>query len=127
LRVTRPRVLVYSALRAAGGHQSVDEIVALLSKRGHRIPRMSVYNVVADLTSASLVMCADAGPGRALYEASDAWHHHFVCRSCGGVEDVPCVRGKKPCLNPPPSVHGTVDEAQVIFRGICEACARSRR
>ena len=122
LRATRPRVLVYSVLREVGGHLSVDSVVAHLAARGHRVPRMSVYNVMADLASAGLVMCADAGPGRALYEAGDSWHHHFVCRSCGAVADVPCVRGRKPCLDPPPSIPGTVDEAQVIFRGICNAC-----
>jgi Fur family ferric uptake transcriptional regulator len=124
LRATRPRTLVYSILREVGGHRSVDEVLELLESRGHTIPRMSVYNVMADLTGVSLVMPADAGPGRALYEASDVWHHHFVCRGCGGVQDVPCLKGRKPCLLPPKSLPGsTVDEAQVIFRGHCAACA----
>ena len=124
LRATRPRTLVYAALREAGGHRSVDDVSELLEKRGHSIPRMSVYNVMADLTDASLVMTADVGPGRALYEASDVWHHHFVCRGCGRIEDVPCLKGRKPCLLPPKGLRGgTIDEAQVIFRGHCAACA----
>jgi len=124
LRATRPRTLVYAVLREVGGHRSVDEVVQLLEKRGESIPRMSIYNVMADLTGASLVMLADAGPGRALYEASDHWHHHFVCRGCGRIEDVPCLEGHKPCLLPPDGLPGsTVDEAQVIFRGHCAACA----
>ena len=123
LRVTRARVAVYRALRETGGHRSVDEVAVLLKERGEEVPRMSVYNVVADLQAVGLVMCADAGPGRALYEVSDVWHHHFVCRVCKMVTDVPCARGIKPCLEPPPSLAGTVDEAQVIFRGICAKCA----
>lgn len=124
LRATRPRTLVYAMLREVGGHRSVDEVVQLLEQRGHSIPRMSIYNVMADLTGASLVMAADAGPGRALYEASDEWHHHFVCRGCGRIEDVPCLTGRKPCLLPPKSLPGsTIDEAQVIFRGHCADCA----
>lgn len=123
LRMTRPRVVVYATLCDVGGHRSVDELAGLLRERGHEIPRMSVYNVVADLSAAGLVMCADTGPGRALYEASDTWHHHFVCRSCGVVIDVPCIRGRKPCLKPPASIPGSVDEAQVTFRGICNSCS----
>jgi Fur family ferric uptake transcriptional regulator len=123
LRSTRPRMAVYSALRDAGGHRSVDEIVALVKKRGDKIHRMSVYNIVADLQAAGLLMCADTGPGRALYEAADTWHHHFVCRVCKTIVDVPCIRGEKPCLEPPSSIGGRVEEAQVIFRGVCEACA----
>jgi Fe2+ or Zn2+ uptake regulation protein len=50
------------------------------------------------------------------------WHHHFVCRVCGQVIDVPCATGTKPCLTPEIAV-GEVDEAQVIYRGRCAACA----
>jgi Fur family ferric uptake transcriptional regulator len=127
LRATEPRVAVYSVLREVGGHRSVDDLVALLGARGRVIPRMSVYNVVADLTASGLVMCADTGPGRAVYEASDVWHHHFVCRECGVVIDVPCARGRKPCLVLPRAVKARADEAQVIFRGTCDACVPSPR
>lgn len=125
LRVTRPRVLVYGLLRHAGGHRSVDEVITMLGTLGTRLPRMTVYNVVTDLVGAGLLMCADTGPGRALYEAADTWHHHFVCRDCGIVLDVPCVEGDKPCIQPPTALPGTVDEAQVIFRGRCEGCAHT--
>ena len=125
LRATRPRILVYQMLSEIGGHRSVDELVAALGDRGENLPRMSVYNVVADLESAGLAMCADAGPGRALYEVNDVWHHHFVCRVCKTITDVPCWTGNKPCLEPPAPLPGTIDEAQVIFRGICEECEKS--
>jgi Fur family ferric uptake transcriptional regulator len=121
LRVTRPRLAVYRYLRQAGGHRSVDDMVEGLEARGERLPRMSVYNVVSDLEAAGLLMRADAGPGRALYEAADKWHHHFVCRRCGEVFDVPCAVGNKPCLEPI-NAPGEVDEAQVIFRGLCRVC-----
>jgi len=88
---------------------------------------MSIYNVVGDLQTAGLVMCADIGPGRALYEAAETWHHHFVCRVCEVVIDVPCLSGQKPCLEPPHFTSGTVEEAQVIFRGICAKCAVSEQ
>ena len=124
LRATHARVLVYDLLKAKGGHHSADDVLGILVDDGHDLPRMTVYNVVHDLTSAGLLMCADAGPGRALYEANDTWHHHFVCRSCGRIEDVPCAVGKKPCLKAPESLDATIDEAQVIFRGLCAACTR---
>lgn len=127
LRATRPRRLVYAALCEAGGHRTVDDIADWLAERGHELPRMSVYNVAADLTAAALVMRADAGPGAAVYEASDTWHHHFVCRVCGAIEDVPCLKGRKPCLEPPATLRGTVDEAHVIFRGVCAACEQTSR
>lgn len=121
LRATRPRILVLDFLERSHGHRSVDEILEALTASGARLPRATVYNVVRSLVSAGLLMVADAGPGRMLLEAARIWHHHFVCRECGAVLDVPCVVGAKPCLEP--DLPGAeVDEAQIIWRGRCPAC-----
>jgi Fe2+ or Zn2+ uptake regulation protein len=121
LAVTRPRVMVLDCLGDQEGHLAVDDIADLLRGAGSELPRASIYNVVRDLVAAGLVMQADVGPGRALYEVADTWHHHFVCRACGRVVDVPCTEGRKPCLDVGlPGLE--VDEAQVIFRGLCPTC-----
>lgn len=125
LRATRPRLLVLRLLSQRRGHCSADELLAELRNRGAALPRASVYGVIAALLARGLLMLADAGPGRALYELSERWHHHFVCRLCGAVQDVTCVVGERPCLNPD-HVDGEVDEAQVIFRGTCRLCLDQR-
>jgi Fe2+ or Zn2+ uptake regulation protein len=121
LRATRPRLAVYSALESLGGHRSADEVYDHIVTEGDQLSRASVYNALAALTAAGLVLTADAGPGRALYETATAWHHHAVCRVCGEVSDMDCAIGAKPCLSPD-GEWGQVDEAQIIFRGICAAC-----
>ena len=122
LRATKPRVAIYDALRTVGGHRTADEVSGAIVASGGRFPKATIYNVLDDLTRAELVMRADRGPGPAIYEATDTWHHHFVCRGCGDVSDVPCSIGSKPCLDA--EIPGAViDEAQVIFRGRCASCA----
>jgi len=121
LRVTRPRLLLYGTLAELGGHRSAEELGGVLRERGLVLSKPSIYNVLRDLESHDLIMTADAGPGRTLYEIRSEWHHHFVCRSCRHVFDVPCAVGAKPCLDSElTGFH--VDEAQVIFRGECPDC-----
>jgi Fe2+ or Zn2+ uptake regulation protein len=122
LRATGPRVDALAALEDLGGHRTADEVRDRLAAGGRPLPRSSVYNVLASLAGAGLALTADAGPGPVLYEAGREWHHHFVCRSCHRVFDVECLVGARPCLTPGTDV-GVVDEAQVIFRGICMECA----
>lgn len=122
LRATGPRIAVLAALEDLGGHRTAEEIHDALAGQAGRIPRSSVYNVLTSLADAGLALRADAGPGAVLYEAGSRWHHHFVCRRCGKVHDVECVTGERPCLTPGTAV-GVVEEAQVIFRGICTECA----
>jgi Fe2+ or Zn2+ uptake regulation protein len=126
LRATRPRVAVLTALTDLGAHRSAEEVRARIAETAEPLPRSSVYGILEALVGAGLVMTADAGPGVVLYELGDRWHHHFVCRICHGVTDVECVTGAKPCLTPGSAV-GSVDEAQVIFRGVCTACGSAAR
>jgi Fe2+ or Zn2+ uptake regulation protein len=122
LRVTPGRLAVVEALEREGGHRTADAIARALEGGGARLPRASLYHALAALVAGGVVMVADAGPGTARYEVAGTWHHHLVCRSCGAVVDVPCVRGERPCLEP--DLPGVVaDEAQVVFRGLCAACA----
>lgn len=119
--MTHPRLLVLSLLTELEGHYSADELAQELETRGAVYSRPSIFNVLNDLLDAGLVMMADAGPGRTLYEASKDWHHHFVCRKCGVVSDVDCEVGSKPCISP--DLEGyAIDEAQIIFRGLCPDC-----
>jgi len=121
LRSTRPRLLVLRFLRERGGHHSADEIQAALDAGDQHLLRGSVYHVLAKLMSRRLVMLADVGPGRALYESGSPWHHHFVCRKCEAVQYIPCVEVDQPCLTQT-LVGAQVDEAQIIFRGLCATC-----
>lgn len=123
LRSTRPRLQVLRFLRERGGHHSADDIQAALDAADEHLLRGSVYNVLAKLMSRSLVMLADAGPGRALYESGTPWHHHFVCRKCDVVLDVPCLENDQPCLSSSGLPGAQIDQAQIIFRGLCAACA----
>lgn len=121
LRVTRPRLAVHRALAGLGGHRTADEVAAKVAGGGDTLARASVYNALEALGSAGLVMQASTGAGAALYEVATTWHHHFVCRRCGNVTDVPCAVGAKPCLDPR-LAGDEVDEAEVIYRGVCADC-----
>ncbi len=124
LKATHSRLLVLQVLRHSGGHRSADDVVDLLKVAGNPLPRGSVFKVVGDLAHHGILMVTDAGPGRTLYEFSDHWHHHFVCRACRAIHDVPCVEGSKPCLTPETPVPGQIEEAQIIFRGLCWECLK---
>jgi Fur family ferric uptake transcriptional regulator len=126
LKATRPRLAVTEALRSMGGHHTADEVHAHLITHGIAVPRTSIYNSLAALADLGVVLRADVGPGAAVYEVADSWHHHFVCGRCGRVSDVPRLDGAKPCLTPGADV-GQADEARVIFRGTCRQCLRRRR
>ena len=123
LRVTSPRIAVLSALQSLGPHQSVEQIADAVRSKLGSVTVQSVYDNLDALASAGLVRKIRPTGAPALYESRVGDnHHHVVCRTCGAVADVDCVVGQAPCLEPD-ATHGfEIDEAEVIFWGICPDC-----
>lgn len=117
LRVTRPRMAVLRWLHDHPGHHPAEVIV---DQAG--LPKATTYHVLGQLSDAGLVLTAEAGPGRVLYETATDPHHHFVCRACGRILDVPCATGAQPCLDLVVAGAARVDSADVILKGLCADC-----
>lgn len=122
LRVTESRTAVYDALRAHP-HASADAVLAAIEADLPRASIQSVYNALGDFVEAGIVRRIEPAGRSMLFELRvDDNHHHLVCRSCGAVEDVDCVIGAAPCLEPS-GAHGfALEAAEVTFWGVCPAC-----
>ncbi|WP_185992195.1 Fur family transcriptional regulator [Janibacter cremeus] len=123
MRVTAPRVAVLREL-SAHPHADVDTITRCTRERLGSVSTQAVYDILAALAGIGLVRKFEpAGhPARFEIELGDN-HHHLVCRTCGSMTDVECAPGKAPCLDAADDHGFTIDEAEVIYWGICPACA----
>jgi Fe2+ or Zn2+ uptake regulation protein len=125
LRVTSSRIAVLESL-AEGRHLEVDAIGRLARERLGSLSTQAVYDILRALVLAGLVRRIEPAGSPALFEsrAGDN-HHHVVCRACGTIGDVDCVRGRRPCLEPSDTHGFVIDEAEVTFWGLCPVCAAS--
>jgi Fur family transcriptional regulator, stress-responsive regulator len=79
--------------------------------------------MLAACTAAGLLRRKEPAGHSARYERRVGdHHHHLVCRRCGRTEDADCVIGAQPCLTPPGEEGFVVNEAEVVFWGVCPAC-----
>jgi Fur family ferric uptake transcriptional regulator len=123
LRVTRPRVAV---LRAAYEHPHADTDTLVRAVRADlgEVSTQAVYDVLRALTSAGLLRRIEPAGSVARYESRVGDnHHHVVCRSCGSIEDVDCAVGYTPCLTASDDHGYVIDEAEVVYWGVCPSCA----
>lgn len=124
LRVTAPRLAVLAVLDDPGGHPDADAVGERVRARLGSVSTQAVYDILRVLTDAGLLRRIEPAGHPARYETRvDDNHHHLVCRGCGATVDVECAHGRAPCLEPS-NDHGFVlDEAEVIFWGMCAECA----
>ncbi|OLT08974.1 transcriptional repressor [Pseudonocardia sp. CNS-139] len=127
LRVTRPRVAVLAAVHDHP-HADTESVIGVVRQTLGDVSHQAVYDVLRALTLAGLLRRIQPHGSVARYEARVGDnHHHVVCRSCGVIADVDCAVGDAPCLTASEDHGFTIDEAEVIYWGLCPGCSTALR
>ena len=126
LRVTRPRLAVLAAVHEHP-HADTDSILSAVRVALPEVSHQAVYDGLNALTAAGLVRRIQPRGTVARYESRVGDnHHHVVCRACGAIADVDCAVGHTPCLSASDDHGFRIDEAEVIYWGICSDCSTAR-
>ena len=126
LRVTRPRLSVLDAL-ATHPHADAGTVVTAARDEHPSLSPQAASGVLRALVERGLARRIEPAGSPARYEARVGDNHHpVVCRGCGSIEDVDCVVGERPCLDPGAGHGFEVDEAEVTFWGLCPSCQALR-
>ena len=126
LRVTRPRVAVLAAVYDHP-HADTHSIIGVVRNELGDVSQQAVYDVLRALTDAGLLRRIQPAGSVARYESRVGDnHHHVVCRSCGAIADVDCAVGSAPCLEASDDHGFVIDEAEVVYSGLCPECLTER-
>ncbi|MFH9657163.1 Fur family transcriptional regulator [Streptomyces sp. NPDC017248] len=127
LRVTAARVALLETVRG-GDHLGAEAIASQVRDRVGHISLQAVYEALHALTAAGLVRRIEPAGHPARFEGRVGDnHHHIVCRSCAAVADVDCAVGDAPCLTASDDRGFAIDEAEVVYWGLCPDCSTGRR
>jgi len=122
LRVTAPRVAVLDVL-VEHPHATADRVAQLVGAKLGKVSKQAVYDVLAACVDAGLVRRIEPAESPALFETRTGDnHHHLVCRACRLITDVDCATDARPCLTPSDDAGYALDEAEVVFWGLCPTC-----
>ncbi|MBN8868144.1 MAG: transcriptional repressor [Solirubrobacterales bacterium] len=125
MRVTRPRMAVLAAVYD-NPHADTNTIIDAAREQADEVSHQAVYDVLKALTDAGLVRHIQPPGSVARYESRVGDnHHHIVCRSCGAIADVDCAVGHAPCLTASEDHGFVIEEAEVVYRGLCPDCAQN--
>jgi Fur family ferric uptake transcriptional regulator len=125
LRVTRPRVAVLAAVHD-NPHADTATIAGAVRGELADVSTQAIYDVLRALTEAGLVRRIQPAGSAARYEARVGDnHHHLICRSCAAIVDVDCAAGESPCLDAHDDNGYVIDEAEVVYWGLCPTCSKT--
>ena len=122
VQVTAQRLSILRAI-SAHPHATADELAESVRRVIGSISRQAVYDTLAVLVDKKLVRRIQPTGSAARYEDRvDDNHHHLICRTCGTTVDVDCAVGEVPCLTASDDQGFVIDEAEVIYWGLCPTC-----
>lgn len=126
LQVTAQRLAVLRAL-AERPHSTAEEIAEAVRDEIGAISRQAVYDSLSMLSEKCLIRRIQPAGSPALYEdrVGDN-HHHAICRICGKAVDVDCAIGDAPCLTAADDCGYQIEEAEVIYWGVCPTCRTAK-
>ena len=124
MRQTKQRETIRAVLSSSAAPLSVAEILMKAKEISPEIGIATVYRHLGNwLRDGELVPVELAGENCRYELAGKAHHHHFLCRSCGRVFELPgCVAG----------LHSIVPEGfecqkhELTIYGACRACAANK-
>lgn len=121
LRVTPQRFAVYANLLARADHPTAEQILKDLNQDAPISSQATIYNSLQALREVGLIREVLLGEGVCRYDANVGLHHHFRCKVCGAIEDIPWEQFQKiDATQLRPGLQ--VDSYEVTVHGICEAC-----
>ena len=123
LRVTPQRFAVYADLLARSDHPTAEQISSNLNQDVPASSQATVYNSLQALRAVGLVREVLLEEGVCRYDANIELHHHFRCKACGEIEDIPWeqfqdldFKGLRPGLK--------IDNYEITVHGYCDRCRK---
>lgn len=125
LQVTAQRLAVYEAVEATP-HAMADEISQIVKSEIGVISKQAVYDALNAMSECGIIRRIQPAGSAARYEHRVDNHHHLACRRCDNVVDVDCAVGRAPCLTAGHDHGYEIDEAEVIYWGVCPDCQKAQ-
>ncbi|MBI3326290.1 MAG: transcriptional repressor [Nitrospinae bacterium] len=125
-RATRQLAAVYQALQGDPTHPSADEIYRRVRKKLPRISLGTVYRNLQRLVEEGKISTFLLGERIARFDPVVSDHDHFICQTCGRVDDLFLERDRQVDLTPLVRAGFAVNTFNLRVYGLCQACARKR-
>ncbi|MBS1706840.1 MAG: transcriptional repressor [Armatimonadetes bacterium] len=125
LRMTGPRVLVIRTLASAEKALTPQDVYQKVKQSGGQVDLVSVYRTLETLRELDLIHYIGVAEGYAPchIEHGDSGVEHFVCRTCGTVQEFEANHEALTAAVKELEENGIkVDSVRIEIQGSCESC-----
>ena len=125
LKATLPRLKILDIFQnGSQRHMTAEDVFRVLLEERSDIGLATVYRVLTQFEQAGILLRSNFESGKAVYELNEGQHHdHFVCTSCGKVEEFYDAEIEKRQQSIAKSKGWVVHDHSMALYGQCAECA----
>lgn len=122
-RLTPQRQVILEAVRQAGEHVTPEQVYETVHQQRPAINRATIYRTLDFLSEQRLIVAMRWG-SQTYYEiAGQTPHHHLICHSCGGIEEIDRALIDLLIEATAQQHRFTIDMDHIALFGQCRQCA----
>ena len=122
-RNTIQKQLVLQAVAELANHPTGDEVYSLVVKDHPTVSKATVYRNLASLSDDGRLRHIKMPSGADRFDHQTFGHNHIECILCGRLEDAPLEDQTALNAQAAAATGYRCVEHEIVFRGICPACA----
>jgi Fur family ferric uptake transcriptional regulator len=128
LKATLPRLKILEVFqKGTQRHMTAEDVFRVLLDERSDIGLATVYRVLTQFEQAGILLRRNFESGKAIYELNEGQHHdHFVCTSCGKVEEFYDPEIEKRQQAVAKAKGWVVEDHSMALYGQCANCAKAR-
>lgn len=125
LRTTPQRIALLQKLSELKGHIKAEDIYNIVKKEIPSISISTVYRTLKEFEEKGIIssLPSSVSYGLTIFDTNSEPHHHFICKICGSIYDIP---GKDIEIKTK-NIRGVVESTTAVLRGICDSCKSKRK
>ena len=126
LKATLPRLKILEIFQTSTQrHKTAEDVFRILLEERSDIGLATVYRVLTQFEQAGILLRSNFESGKAVYELNEGHHHdHFVCTSCGAVEEFYDAEIEKRQNLIAKSKGWVIQDHAMSLYGQCASCAK---
>lgn len=122
LKYSRQREAIKEFLADRKDHPTADTVYMEVRKEFPNISLGTVYRNLTLLADLGEIQRVNVGNGIDHFDPDTSRHYHFICKSCGCVQDVELDTPIEPAALQPKDFGGEITGSVTYFYGCCENC-----
>lgn len=127
LKYSRQRESIKNFLQTRTDHPTAEIVYENLRREYPKISLGTVYRNLSLLTQIGEIQTISTGVGPDRFDGNAAQHYHFICKTCGCVQDLKVQGLDHIDLLAQHDFDGTVEGHTVFFYGTCVRCRSQKK